>query len=148
MTQGSSESWPGSDRDDGMRGRDSHRLMVLARAASAVRRAQALVEQAAEVHAAAEETFRTALENLALRDSEREARREPEARAELEVLVRRFAVRLRADGAAPEIAVRRVKSAVEPAIFSAQDHDGSDVEWRRAVASDVVTWFVQAYYAA
>ena len=102
MTQGTPGRWPGTDRDDEMRGRDSHRLAILVRA----------------------------------------------ARDELEALVRRFAVRLRAEGEPPEVAVRRVKSAVEPAIFSARDHDGSDVDWRRNVASDVVKWFVQAYYAA
>ena len=154
MTQGPPERWPGTDRDDEMRGRDSHRLAILVRASSAVRRAQALVEEAAEARAAVEETFRAALENRARRYGERDARDVPAARDQLEVLVRRFAVRLRAEGEPPEIAVRRVKSAVEPAIFSARDHDGSDVnrrrdvDWRRSVASDVVKWFVQAYYAA
>jgi hypothetical protein len=123
-------------------------MVVLARASSAVRRAHATAEQAAETRATAEEAFRTALENLALWEGEREARNEREAREELEGVVRRFAALLRADGAPPEIAVRRVKTAVDPAIFSARDQDGADVEWRRAVASDVVTWFVEAYYAA
>ena len=148
MTQVPPDKWSDDDRYDGTRHRLSHRLTVLAGAATAIRRAHALTEQAADARATAEEAFRTALENLALRDGEREARDEPAARAELEKLVRRFAMRLRADGAPPELAVRRVKSAVEPAILAARDLDRSDVEWRRAVASDVVKWFVEAYYAA
>ena len=138
----------GDRHDDGTRHRLSHRLAVLAGAATAIRRAHALAEQAADARATAEEAFRTALENRALRNGERDARDEPAARAELEDMVRRFAMRLRADGAPPEIGVRRVKSAVEPAILAARDLDRSDVEWRRAVASDVVKWFVEAYYAA
>jgi hypothetical protein len=148
MTQVPPDDWSDSDRHDGTRHRLSHRLTVLASAATAIRRAHALAEQVADAHTTAEESFRTALENLALRDGERDARDEPTARAELESLVRRFAMRLRADSAPPEIAVRRVKRAVEPAILSARDLDRSDVEWRRAVASDVVKWFVEAYYAA
>ena len=148
MTQVPPDDWSDSDRHDERRHRLSHRLTVLARAATAIRGAHALAEQAADARATAEEAFRTALENLALRDVEREARDEPAARDVLESLVRRFAMRLRADGAPPEIAVRRVKSAVEPAILSARELDRSDVEWRRAVASDVVKWFVEAYYAA
>jgi hypothetical protein len=148
MTQGPSDEWSDGDRHDGTRGRLSHRLTVLARAATAIRRAHALAEEAADARATAEEAFRSALENRALRDGERDARDEPAAREELETAVRRFAMRLRADDAPPEIAVRRVKSAVEPAILSARDLDRADVEWRRAVASDVVKWFVEAYYAA
>ena len=148
MTQGPSDEWSESDRDDGTRGRHTHRVTVLARASTAVRRAHALAEQAASAHATAEEAFRTAFENRAPRDGEREAGDAREAREELEELVRRFAARLRADGTPPEIAVRHVKSTVEPAIFSPRDHDGTDVEWRRAVASDVVKWFVEAYYAS
>ena len=148
MTQGPSDEWSGSERDDGARARHSHRMIVLARASAAVRRAHATSEHAAEARATAEEAFRTALENRAWWESERATHNEREAREELESLVRRFAALLRADGAPPEIAVRRVKSAVDPAIFSARDQDGADVEWRRAVASDVVTWFVEAYYAA
>lgn len=148
MTQGPSDEWSGSDRDDGTRVSHSPRVTILCRASTAVRRAHVLAEQVAGAHATADEAFRTALENRALRDGEREVRDEREARDELEDLVRGFAARLRGDGAPPEIAVRRVKSAVEPAIFSSRDPDGADVEWRRTVASDVVKWFVEAYYAA
>ena len=148
MTQVPPDGWFGSDRDDGTRGRHSQRVTVLARASTAVRRAHTVVEQAADSHATAEEAFRAAFESHAPRDGERDGREEREAREELEGLVRRLATRLRAEGAPPEIAVRRLKSAVEPAIFSSRDHDGADVEWRRAVASDVVRWFVEAYYAA
>ena len=148
MTQGPSDEWSGSERDNGAHRRPSHRMGVLTSASAAVRRAHATAAQAAEARATPEEAFRTALENRALSESEREARNEREARAELEGLVRRFAALLRADGAPPEVAVRRVKSAVDPVIFSARDPDGADVEWRRTVASDVVTWFVEAYYAA
>ena len=146
MTQRPSDDWSGSDRDDGRRG--GHRLSTLVRAASAIQRAHALADEIADARALAEETFRASLEDRALTHGERDARDETAARNELEELVRRFALRLRADGAPPEIAVRRLKSAVEPAIFSGRDHDGSDVEWRRAVASDVVRCFVEAYYAA
>ena len=148
MTQGPSDDWSGSDHDDGRHGRRSHRVTLLARTAGAVRHAHAFRERAASSRAVAEDAFRSALENHALLEAEREARDEATARHELADVVREFAHRLRADGAPPEVAVRRLKSVVEPAIFSGRDHDGSDVEWRRAVASDVVTWFVEAYYAA
>ena len=148
MTQGHSDERSGSERDNGTHGPRSRRMEVLTSASAAVRRAHATTTQAAEARATAEEAFRTALENRALSESEREARNEREARDELEGLVRRFAALLRADGAPPEVAVRRVKSAVDPVIFSARDQDGADVEWRRTVASEVVTWFVEAYYAA
>jgi hypothetical protein len=148
MTQRPADEWSDGDHDDGRHGRLAHRLAVLGRASSAVRRAYALAGQAADARATAAEAFRTALENRALVDGEREARDEAEARDKLKDSVRRFAVQLRTEGAPPEIGLRRVKSAVEPAIFSTHDHDGSDVEWRRAVAGDVVKWFVEAYYAA
>jgi hypothetical protein len=37
---------------------------------------------------------------------------------------------------------------VDPVVYAAREHDAADVEWRRAVAGDVVRWFVEAYYAA
>jgi len=82
------------------------------------------------------------LESLALLEAEREAIRS------LEVDVRRFADRLRAEGTPPEIAVRQLKATVEPVVFSSREQQAGDVEWRRAVAGDVVRWFVEAYYAA
>ena len=84
----------------------------------------------------------TAMENHALREAEREALRE------LEADVRKFASLLREDGTPPEVAVRRLKATVDPVVFSTRDHDGGDVEWKRAVAGDVVRWFVESYYAA
>ena len=82
------------------------------------------------------------IENQALRVAERDALRE------LEADVRQFAGRLRDDGTPPEVAVRRLKATVDPVVFSTRDHDGADVEWKRAVAGDVVRWFVESYYAA
>jgi hypothetical protein len=82
------------------------------------------------------------LENLALVEAERDAMQS------LEVDVRRFADLLRAEGTPPEIAVRQIKATVEPVVFSSREQQAGDVEWRRAVAGDVVRWFVEAYYAA
>jgi hypothetical protein len=148
MTQEPSDDRSESEHDDGARGRHSDRVTILGRASTAVRRAHATAEQAAAARAVAGEVYREALENRSLREIERDSRAEREARDELEALVRRFAALLRADGAPPETAVRRLKTVVAPAIFTPRDRDGVEVEWRRGVASDVVKWFVEAYYAA
>lgn len=140
MTQGPSDGRAGSGRDHAARASDAVRVALLSRASTAVRRAHAEADGADDGEWESGEALLTSLENRALRDAEREAR------GELEQVVRRFAERLRAEGAPPEIGVRRVKGAVEPVVFSSRDHDGADVEWRRGVVGDVVTWFVHAYY--
>ena len=143
MVQGSS-----GGRDEGRlvgegAGGHAHRTAVLARASLAVRRAHAAHADEQELHAALAEATMVELEEQALRDAERAAR------SELEADVRRFAVRLRQDGAPPEVGVRQIKTAVEPAVFtSSRGHDGAEVEWRRAVVGDVVRWFVESYYQA
>jgi transcription elongation GreA/GreB family factor len=141
MTQGP----PGGEGREGYGGpfgRRERRVALLARASQAIRNAHTVAEQAGITRAAAEEAHLTALENQALRVAERDALRE------LETDVRQFAGRLREAGTPPEIAVRRLKATVDPVVFSNRDHDGADVDWRRAVAGDVVRWFVEAYYAA
>jgi len=121
---------------------ESHRAALLARVSFAVRRAHAAHADEQELLAALAEATMLELEERARRDAEHSAR------TELEADVRRFAERLRQDGAPPEQGVRQIKSAVEPAVFnSARGSDGADVEWRRALVSDVVRWFVEAYYA-
>ncbi|HEU4720510.1 MAG TPA: hypothetical protein VFS59_04045 [Gemmatimonadaceae bacterium] len=115
-------------------------MTLLSRASTAVRRAHAEDDGGDDSASESGEALLTTLENQALREAERAAR------GELEEVVRRFAERLRAEGAPPEIGVRRVKCAVEPVVFASRDHDGADVEWRRGVVGDVVTWFVHAYY--
>ena len=120
----------------------SHRAALLARASLAVRRAHAAHADEQELLAALAEATMLELEERARRDAERAAR------DELEADVRRFAKRLRRDGAPPERGVRQIKSAVEPEVFSStRGHDGADVEWRRALVGDVVRWFVESYYA-
>ena len=125
-----------------MHGRREQRVALLARASQAIRRGQDVAEQAEKARAAAAEAQMTAIEHHALRAAEREALEE------LEADVRRYASLLRNDGMPPEVAVRRLKATVEPVVFSTRGNDGGDVEWRRAVASEVVRWFVEAYYAA
>jgi hypothetical protein len=121
----------------------AHRATVLARASLAVRRAHAAHADEQELLSAAAEATMAELEEQALRDGERAAR------TELEVDVRRFAARLRLDGTPPEIGVRSIKTAVEPAVFaSGRAHDGAESDWRRAVLGDVVRWFVESYYQA
>jgi len=141
MTQASADG-DGRVGDDGTFSRREHRVALLARASQAIRDAHAAAEQAGIMRAVAEQMHMTAIENKALRVAERDALRE------LETDVRQFAGRLRDAGTPPEIAVRRLKATVEPVVFSNRDHDGADVEWRRAVAGDVIRWFVEAYYAA
>jgi len=142
MTQGAPGAGEGREGADGLFGRRERRVALLARASQAIRDAQAVVEQAEITRAAADEVHLAALENQALRVAERDALRA------LETDVRRFAGRLREAGTPPEIAVRRLKATVDPVVFSSREHDRADVDWRRAVAGDVVRWFVEAYYAA
>jgi hypothetical protein len=142
MTQGPSNGPQGMANEDGLFSRREHRVALLNRASQAVRNAHVATAQAGKARAAAEQAHLTAIEAQVLRAAEREALRE------LESDVRRFAGRLREDGTPPEIAVRRLKATVDPVVFSARDPDGSDVEWKRGVAGDVVRWFVEAYYAA
>ena len=142
MTQGPSYGGDGEAGDDGKLVRRELRLALLARASQAIRSANAAAEQAGRARAAAEAAHMMAIENKAFREAEREALRE------LESDVRQFASLLRGDGTPPEVAVRRLKATVDPVVFSTREHDGGDVEWRRAVAGDVVRWFVEAYYAA
>ena len=142
MTQGPSNGQQGMANEDGLFSRREHRVALLNRTSQAVRSAHVATEQAGKVRAAAEQAHMTAVEDQALRAAERDALRE------LEADVRRFAGRLREHGTPPEVAVRLLKATVDPVVFSTRDHDGSDVEWKRAVAGDVVRWFVEAYYAA
>ena len=142
MTQGPPSGGDGKALDDGMFNRRERRVALLARASQAIRSAHAAAEQAGKARAAAEEAHMLSIENQALRVAERDALRE------LEADVRQFAGRLRDDGTPPEVAVRRLKATVDPVVFSTRDHDGADVEWKRAVAGDVVRWFVESYYAA
>jgi hypothetical protein len=125
-----------------MFGRRELRVALLDRASQAIRAAHAATEQAGKARASAEHAHMTAIEDQALRAAERDALRK------LEADVRQFAGRLREEGTPPEIAVRRLKATVDPVVFSNRDHDGGDVEWKRAVAGDVVRWFVEASYAA
>lgn len=139
MTQASPDG-DGRAGNDGAFGRRDERVTLLGRASKAIRSAHA-AEESEKARAAAAEAHMTAIENQALRKAEREAL------AELEEDVRQFASRLREEGTPPEVAVRRLKAAVDPVVFSTRPHD-DDVEWRRAVAGDVVRWFVEEYYAA
>ena len=142
MSQGPPDGHARRISDEDSRERREHRLTVLALASDAIRRAHATSEDAAKTRAVAEEVRMAALENRALLETEREAIRN------LEADVRRFADRLRGEGTPPEVAVRRLKSTVEPVVFSTREQQAGDVEWRRAVAGDVVRWFVEAFYAA
>jgi len=141
MTQGPSDARPARMHDSGATRRRDTRLALLSRASRAIRQ-QVTAEDAAQAAAGSMDAEMTALENEALREAEREALRE------LEADVRQFANRLRTEGTPPEVAVRRLKATVEPVVYAARDHDGGDVDWRRAVVGDVVRWFVEAYYAA
>lgn len=142
MTRGPSDGRDDTGRSDGTRGRREQRVALLARASQAVHRAHATAHDAAHTREIAEERFLTTLETRALVEAELEAMKT------LESDVRRFAGALRSQGTPPEVAVRRLKATVDPVVYSARDHDGPDVEWRRAVAGDVVRWFVEAFYAA
>jgi predicted nucleic acid-binding Zn-ribbon protein len=142
MTQGSSDARLGRPLDSGAPNRRDQRVALLGRASKAIRQAHATADDAQNAGETSAEMEMTALENEALREAERDALRE------LEADVRRFANRLRREGTPPEVAVRRLKATVEPVVFASRDHDGGDVDWRRAVVGDVVRWFVEAYYAA
>jgi predicted nucleic acid-binding Zn-ribbon protein len=142
MTQGPSDGREAMAQSDGMFSQREQRVALLSRASQAVRRAQATAQDAGKVRAASEDVTLTTLETRALIEAEREAMKK------LEADVRRFADALRTEGTPPEVAVRRLKATVDPVVYSAREHDAADVEWRRAVAGDVVRWFVEAYYAA
>ena len=142
MTQGPSDARLGKTHDSGASSRRDHRVALLGRASKAIRQAHPIAEDAEPSGATSVDAEMTALENQALREAERDALRE------LEADVRRFANQLRTEGTPPEVAVRRLKATVEPVVVASRDHDGGDVDWRRAVVGDVVRWFVEAYYAA
>jgi hypothetical protein len=142
MTLGPSDGRGGRAPDERMFRCREQRIALLARASQAVLRAQALSESSGRAVAAAGQVTMAVLENLALIEAERAAL------STLETDVRRFADALRGEGTPPEVAVRRLKATVEPVVFSFRENDAGDVEWRRTIASDVVRWFVEAYYAA
>lgn len=138
----SSDARFGKAREAGAPTRGDQRVAMLGRASRAIRQADAAAEGDGGDGPSRVDEEMTALENEALREAERDALRE------LEADVRRFANRLRTEGLPPEVAVRRLKATVEPVVFATRDHDGGDVDWRRAVVGDVVRWFVESYYAA
>jgi hypothetical protein len=142
MTYGPSDSRDDAVGSDGVFSRREQRVALLARTSQAVDRARTAVLDAGKARATARDVTLAALETRALIEAEHEAM------DQLESEVRRFADALRAQGAPPEVAVRRLKATVDPVVYSARDHDVADVEWRRAVAGDVMRWFVEAYYAA
>ena len=142
MTHVPSNSRDGRSQGDGVFGRREHRVVLLAHASEAINRAQATAPDAGKLRTVAEIAALTKLESRTLVEAELEAMQK------LEADVRRFAEVLRSQGTAPEVAVRRLKATLDPVVYSAREHDGGDdVEWRRAVAGDVVRWFVEAYYA-
>lgn len=142
MTQGPSDVRDGIGHGDGSFGRQKQRVSLLARASQAIHRAHTISEDGELVMAAEAEVRVASLELRALIEAEREGLKH------LESAVRRFADALREGGTPPEVAVRRLKATVDPVVYSAREHDAADVEWRRAVAGDVMRWFVEAYYAA
>lgn len=142
MTQGPSDGRDGAGRNDGTFSRREQRLALLARTSQAIHQAHAAQADAVKMRGVAGEGLLASIENRALVEAERDAMKE------LESDVRRFADVLRTQGTPPEVAVRRLKATVDPVVYSSRDHDAPDVEWRRAVAGDVMRWFVEAYYAA
>ena len=142
MTLGSSDGRDGVDRSDGSFSRREQRVALLARTAQAIHQAHAAAEAAAHARDIAEDLIQTRLEARARIEAEHDAMQT------LELDVRRFADALRTQGTPPEVAVRRLKSTVDPVVYSSREHDATDVEWRRAVAAEVTRWFVEAYYAA
>jgi hypothetical protein len=142
MTQASNDGRNGAERSDGLFSRREQRVALLARTSEAVERAHAAVLDAGNARAVAQDIALTTMETRALIEAERDAM------TQLESDVRRFADALRAQETPPEIAVRRLKATIDPVVYSAREHDVADVEWRRAVAGDVMRWFVEAYYAA
>jgi hypothetical protein len=143
MTQAPPDGRDGSSRGDGLFRRREQRVALLAHASQAIHRAQTSAQEPGRIRTVAELVTLTRLEAHTLAEVEAEAMRK------LEADVRRFAEALRSEGMAPEVAVRRLKATLDPVVYSAREHDGGDdVEWRRAVAGDVVRWFVEAYYAA
>ena len=142
MSYGTSGGRDGAGGNGGSFSRREQRLALLARTSQAIHQAHAAQQDAQKLRGIAEDGLVAAMENRALAEAELEAMKT------LESDVRRFADVLRAQGTPPEVAVRRLKATVDPIVYSARDHDGPDVEWRRAVAGDVVRWFVEAFYAA
>ena len=143
MTQAPADGRDGRSQGDGVFRRREQRVALLAHASQAIHRAYATAEEPGKIRTIAELATLTRLEAKTLAEAELEAMQK------LEVDVRRFAEALRTEGLAPEVAVRRLKATLDPVVYSAREHDGGDdVEWRRAVAGDVVRWFVEAYYAA
>ena len=143
MTQAPADGRDGRSQGDGVFRRREQRVALLAHASQAIHRAYATAEEPGKIRTIAELATLTRLEAKTLAEAELEAMQK------LEADVRRFAEALRTEGLAPEVAVRRLKATLDPVVYSAREHDGGDdVEWRRAVAGDVVRWFVEAYYAA
>ena len=140
MTHGPSDGRDGADGSDGMFSRREQRVSLLARTSYAL--AHVAAQEAGTVRAFPHEVTLTPHETRELVDAERDAM------TQLQSDVRRFADALRAQGIPPEVAVRRLKATVDPVVYSAREHDVADVEWRRAVAGDVMRWFVEAYYTA
>lgn len=142
MTLGPSDGRDGAGRIDGSFDRREQRVSLLARTSQVIRQAHATSQDAAKTRGVAEESMMASVENRALIAAELDAMKK------LESDVRRFADALRTEGTPPEVAVRRLKATVDPVVYSSRDHDAPDVEWRRAVAGDVMRWFVESYYAA
>lgn len=142
MTLGPSDGRDGTGRHDGVISRREQRVALLARTSQAILQAHAAQAGAVKARGVAGEGLLASMETLALLEAELEAMRI------LESDVRRFADALRSQGTPPEVAVRRLKTTVDPVVYSSHNHDAPDVEWRRAVAGDVMRWFVEAYYAA
>ena len=143
MTQAPPDGRDGRSQGDGAFRRREQRVALLAHASQAIHRAHATALEPGRIRTLAELATLTRLEAHTLAEVELEAMQK------LEADVRRFAQVLRTEGTAPEVAVRRLKATLDPVVYSAREHDGGDdVEWRRAVAGDVVRWFVEAYYAA
>ena len=142
MTHGPSDGRDEAERSDGTFSRREQRVALLGRASHAIECAHATAQDAAKARDIAEDGLLTTLETRALIEAELDAMKK------LESDVRRFADALRTQGMPPEVAVRRLKATVDPVVYSAREHDAADVEWRRAVAGDVMRWFVEAYYTA
>ncbi|MFL5620249.1 MAG: hypothetical protein ACJ79A_17865 [Gemmatimonadaceae bacterium] len=142
MSQEPSDGRAQVEQGDGMFSCREQRVALLARASQAIQRARATAQDSGRARATAEDLTLATLETRALIEAEREGMKT------LEADVRQFAGALRTLGTPPEVAVRRLKTTVDPVVYSAREHDAADVEWRRTVAGDVVRWFVEAYYAA
>jgi hypothetical protein len=142
MTQGPADGRSGAARTDGSFSRREQRVSLILRTSQAIHQAHATVQDAVKTRGIAGDGLMTAMETRALVEAELEAMQA------LESDVRRFADLLRTQGTPPEVAVRRLKATVDPVVYAAREPDAPGVEWRRAVAGDVMRWFVEAYYAA